>query len=89
MLTPGEGPAFQYARHLLSRDLVEWQLRLKEEQQRKDDNDRELQASIKADMAKWSAVLNTGSLATSSAAGAKWKPLMCLPAPWEHRGSGI
>ena len=57
MLTPGEGPAFQYARHLLSADMDEWHLRLKEARQREDAHNRELKALIEADMAEWSAVL--------------------------------
>ena len=48
MLTPGEGPAFQYARHLLSADMDEWHLRLKEAREREDARDKELMALIEA-----------------------------------------
>ena len=44
ILTPGEGPAFQHARHLLSADMHE-------SREREDARDKELMASIEAAMA--------------------------------------
>ena len=48
MCTPGEGSAFQYPRHLLSADMDEWHVGLKEAREREDARDKELMALIEA-----------------------------------------